>query len=360
LRSYQIVEFGAALEARDYPTPTPQGTEVLMAVRACGVCHSDLHLWHGYFDLGGGRRLTLDQRGVELPFTLGHEIVGEVAALGPDAARVAAGVEGGGGVEVGDKRIVYPWIGCGDCDACRRDDELLCNRLRTIGTRRDGGYSDYVMVPHPRYLVDYAGVPEDRAGTYACSGLTAYSALKRFAALGENDSLVIIGAGGVGLNAVLLSPQVVRAKVVVADIDAAKRDAAREAGAAHVVDNGAPDARAAVRELTGGGARAVIDFVGGPASVEFGLKVLGRGGTLLVVGLNGGQIDMSLALYPLKLLTVQGAYVGTLTEMHELMRLAKAGAAQPIPIATRPLAEATAALEDLEAGKVVGRVVLKP
>ncbi len=354
MRSYQIIEFGEALEARDYPTPAPQGTEVLMAVRACGVCHSDLHLWHGYFDLGGGRRLTLDQRGVELPFTLGHEIVGEVAAVGPDVARVAAGVE------VGDQRIVFPWIGCGDCDACRRDDELLCNRPRTIGTRRDGGYSDHVMVPHPRYLVDYSGVPEDRAGTYACSGLTAYSALKKFAALGERDSLVIIGAGGVGLNAVLLSPEVVRAKIVVADVDAAKRDAAREAGAAHVVDNGAPDALAAVRELTGGGAQAAIDFFGGPASVEFGLKVLGRGGTLLVVGLRGDQLAMSLAMFPLKLLTVQGSYVGTLAEMHELMRLAKAGQVPPIPIATRPLAEATAALEDLEAGKVVGRVVLKP
>ncbi len=167
MRSYQITEFGKPLEARDYPTPAPRGTEVLMRVSACGVCHSDLHIWQGYFDLGDGKRITFADRGVEPPFTLGHEIVGEVAAVGPEAA----------GVAVGDRRVVYPWIGCGDCLPCRRDENLLCETPHTIGTRRDGGYSDHVIVPHPRYLVDYAGVAEDLACTYACSGLTAYSAL---------------------------------------------------------------------------------------------------------------------------------------------------------------------------------------
>ena len=350
MRSYQIVEFGRPLEARDYPTPVPQGTEVLLRVHACGVCHSDLHIWKGYFDLGDGQRITIADRGVGLPFTLGHEIVGEVAALGPDAA----------GIEVGDRRVVFPWIGCGDCDACTRGDELLCGAPRNIGTRRDGGYSDHVMVPHPRYLIDYSGLPQDAACTYACSGLTAYSALKKFANLGEGDSIVIIGAGGVGLSTVRLAPAVVGAKIVVADVDPVKRAAAREAGADDVIDNGAPGAAAAVRKLTGGGAAAAIDFVGSPASARFGLDVLRRGGSLIVVGLYGDRLPMSLALFPLKMLTVQGSYVGTLAEMHELMRLAKAGDVQPIPISTRPLAEATAALEDLKAGRVVGRVVLKP
>ena len=351
MRSYQITEFGEALEARDYPTPEPRGTEVLVRVNACGVCHSDLHLWHGFFDLGDGKKITLADRGVELPFTLGHEIVGEVAAVGPEAS----------GIEVGDKRVVYPWIGCGGCEACQqRDDGLLCDTPRTIGTRRDGGYSDHVIVPHPRYLIDYAGVPEGLACTYACSGLTAYSALKKFAGLGDRDSIVLIGAGGVGLSAVSLAPAVIRAKVIVAEIDPVKREAAREAGADHVIDNGASDALATVRELTGGGSLAAIDFFCGPASVRFGVAALRRGGTLTVVGLHGKSLPMSLALFPLKLLTVRGAFVGSLAEMHELMDLAKAGRIGPIPIAARPMAEATAALEDLEAGRVVGRVVLEP
>ena len=243
--------------------------------------------------------------------------------------------------------------------ACRRDENLLCETPRTIGTGRDGGYSDHVIVPHPRYLVDYAGVDEDLACTYACSGLTAYSALKKFAGLGEGDSIVIIGAGGVGLSAVMLAPTTTGANVIVADVDPVKREAARAAGADHVIDNGAPDALAAVRELTGGGAQAAIDFFGGPASVRFGFAALRRGGTLTIVGLHGESLAVSLALFPLKLVTVRGSYVGTLAEMHELMDLAKAGRVAPIPISVRPMAEATAALDDLKAGRIVGRAVLR-
>ncbi|MFQ5971732.1 MAG: alcohol dehydrogenase catalytic domain-containing protein, partial [Alphaproteobacteria bacterium] len=103
--SYQVMEWGAPLEPREVPTPDPKGTEVLVRIAACGVCHSDLHIWDGYFDLGGGKRATMSDRGVHPPFTMGHEIVGEVAALGPEA----------GGVEVGARRVVFPWIGCRAC-----------------------------------------------------------------------------------------------------------------------------------------------------------------------------------------------------------------------------------------------------
>ena len=130
MQSQQIVEWGKPLEGREAPTPEPEGTEVLVRVTACGVCHSDLHIWDGYFDLGGGQRITLEDRGVHLPFTMGHEIVGEVEAIGPDAE----------GVEIGDKRVVYPWIGCGECAVCQADDELLCMTPRTLGTRKPGGY----------------------------------------------------------------------------------------------------------------------------------------------------------------------------------------------------------------------------
>src|SRR3546814_4226871 len=101
MHAWQIVDFGKPLEPRDYPDPTPTGTQVLLRVTGCGVCHSDLHLWDGYFDLGDGNRLELGNRGMALPFTMGHEIVGEVVAMGPDAA----------GVEIGPRRVVFPWIG---------------------------------------------------------------------------------------------------------------------------------------------------------------------------------------------------------------------------------------------------------
>jgi propanol-preferring alcohol dehydrogenase len=149
MRAMQIIEWGKPLEARDYPDPEPKGEEVLLRVEAAGVCHSDVHIWDGHFDLGGGQQISLESRGVHLPFTMGHEIAGEVAALGPHAS----------GVKVGDKVVVYPWIGCGECAVCRKGEELLCLSPRTVGTRRAGGYGTHVIVPHGRYLLPHEGVP---------------------------------------------------------------------------------------------------------------------------------------------------------------------------------------------------------
>ena len=348
--SYQIVDWGKPLEAREAPTPNPEGTEVLLRTEACGVCHSDLHIWSGYFDLGGGQRITLDQRGVTLPFTMGHEIVGEVVAVGPDAK----------GAAVGDKRVAFPWIGCGHCRHCDAGNDLLCLTPRYLGTRAHGGYSDHVIVPHPKYLIDYEGVPTKLACTYACAGLTAYSALKKIAPLTEDDYVVIIGAGGVGLSAVHIAASVIRGKVIVADMDGTKRAAARQAGAVETIDNSAPDAVETLLEITGGGAAATLDFVGMPATSQFGVDVLRKDGTHVVVGLYGDALSMPLPLFPFKMLTMRGTYTGSLGEMHELMDLVKAGKVPPIPVQPRPLAQATETLTDLRDGKVLGRVVLTP
>lgn len=351
MRAMQVVEWGQPLELREVPTPEPQGKEILVRITACGVCHSDLHIWAGYFDLGGGERIVMADRGVKPPFTMGHEPLGTVEALGPEAE----------GVEVGQSYIVYPWIGCGQCEACRSSStELLCLKPRVIGTRVDGGYAEYVIVPDAKYLVDYTGVPEDLACTYACSGLTAYSALRKIGELTDKDYLVTIGAGGVGLSAVHFASAVTPAKVITADVDGTKRAAARQVGADETVDNSDPDAVKKVVEMTGGGAAATIDFVGRPETARFGIDVLRRGGRQVQVGLYGEALPVPLPFFPLRMMSMVGSYVGTLDEMHELMALVKAGRVPPIPIETRPLEAANSALEDLTAGKVLGRVVLKP
>ena len=133
MKAYQITSWGQPLEECEVPTPEPTGSEVLIKITSCGVCHSDIHIWDGFFDLGGGKQIKLEDRGLGLPFTMGHEPVGEVVGLGPDAI----------GVSLGDKRIVYPWIGCGNCNVCKDNNELLCNNPITVGTRRNGGYADY-------------------------------------------------------------------------------------------------------------------------------------------------------------------------------------------------------------------------
>ena len=344
--SYQLTRFGGALERVESPPPEPAGTEVLLRTEACGVCHSDLHLQDGFFDMGGGRRLDLS-KGRTLPLTLGHEIAGMAAACGPEAV----------GVDMGARYVAYPWIGCGGCDTCGSGHEHLCAQPRALGVTRAGGFGDHVLVPHPRYLFAVGDLPLTLACTWACSGLTAFGAVRKVRARVDGRPLVIVGLGGVGFAALRLAQALTDASIVVADVDDATLEAGAEAGA-EVVDARAPDAAKRIRRATGGGAAAVIDFVGSESSAALGLGVLAAGGLLVVVGLFGGELRASLPLWPLRNLTVQGSYVGSLAEMRELMRLAAAGRAPSIPVAPRPLAEAQAALDDLRAGRAVGRIVL--
>lgn len=349
MRCCPITEFGQPLVEMDLPTPEPTGEEVLLEVDACGVCHSDLHIWEGYFDLGDGRKADLTG-GRELPMALGHEVAGRVIAKG-DAAK---------GVEIGDKRVIFPWIGCGQCDLCAGGDEHLCPRTRAIGVYVNGGFAEKVLVPHRRYLFDHGVVPAEVACTYACSGLTAYSALKKAQDAAKRGHLMIIGAGGVGLNALAMAKQITDAEVTVCDIDEAKLAKAKEMGAAHVINSGEKDAAKQVRGLTSGGPAAIIDFVGAPSSTGFALRTLGRKGTLVLVGLIGGSMPISLPTIPLTATTIVGSYVGSLAEMDELMALAREGAIPGLPVETRPLDQAQKSLDDIKAGAIVGRAVLTP
>ncbi|NNM72470.1 alcohol dehydrogenase [Enterovirga aerilata] len=350
MKSYQITAFGRPLELRCTAEPEPQGTEVLVRIERAGVCHSDLHIWHGYFDLGGGKRFEMTQR-MTLPFTLGHEIVGEVIAVGPDGDRAA----------IGRKGIVHPWIGCGSCPACDAGEELRCPKPRTIGTRRDGGYSDHVLVPHGRYIVPYGDLEPGLAATCACSGLTAYSALKKLPRMTAEDSLLVIGAGGVGLACVGLAGAVTPARVIVSDVGAAKREAALAQGAHAALDASGPEGRAEILETAGGRPpRAAIDFVGSPETLRLAMEAVDLGGTVVSVGLYGGELPISTALLPLRQITIRGSYVGSLEELRELVGIMQARKVRSVPVRTRPMAEVNAILADLEAGRIVGRTVMAP
>jgi alcohol dehydrogenase, propanol-preferring len=350
MRSFQVVQAGAPLQLAERPTPQPAGTEVLLKVLAAGVCHSDLHLSDGYFDLGGGKRLSLTERGMNLPVTLGHENVGEVVAFGPQAA----------GVKLGDRALVDPWMGCGECRVCKRGDEQLCLKPGSIGVFRNGGYSDFLMVPHPRYLFDIGDLDPARAAPLACSGITTYGALKKAGAIIKDEPLVIIGAGGLGLMCLALNTMMDNKPAIVVDIDPVKRDAAMKAGALAVVDGGAADAVQQIIKLTNGGAWAVIDYVGASKTVQLGVDSITKGGSVIIVGLFGGDITVSTPFFPLRAMAIRGSYVGSLPEMKELLDLVRAKGLPPVPLKTRRLDEVGGVLDELRAGKVVGRVVLTP
>jgi propanol-preferring alcohol dehydrogenase len=351
MKSYDVVDFGAPLKSTEKPTPKPQDTEVLLRTLAVGVCHSDLHIWEGWYDLGGGKKLTVKDRGLVPPLTMGHEIVGEVTAMGPEAF----------GVEIGDKRLVYPWIGCGSCPVCRRGEEQLCSAPRVLGAYRPGGYADHVLIPHPRYLLDLGTLSPVQAAPYACSGLTAFGALKR---VGERvfkeQPIMVIGAGGLGLMCLALLYAMGGKGAIVVDIDAKKREAALKAGALAAIDARANDAVKQAQQAAKGTLAAAIDFVGASATAKLGIDALPRGGKYVIVGLFGGDITLSLPLLPMRAVTVQGSYVGSLAEMKELLGLVAAGKVPPVPINQRQLHEINAVLEELKAGHIIGRAVLAP
>lgn len=346
--SYPFEAFGKPLAQALRETPHVTGSEVLVRVGSCGLCHSDVHLHEGYFDLGNGNKLDLS-RGIAPPRVLGHEIAGTVVAAGPDAS----------GVAVGDRRVVFPWIGCGTCAPCKTGHEEMCMAPRALGINRDGGFADHVLVPHPRYLFAYDPLPEAQACTYACSGLTAYGALRKCAPLGPGDTLLIIGAGGVGLSGVRMAAATLGSKPVVAEIDRGKWDLAREAGAADCIDPTDADATKTFMKASGGAA-AVIDFVGAAATFSYGLNALRKGGKLVCVGLFGGSAPVMPATLPLRAVTITGSYVGSLAEMGELMVLARRGDLPALPVTTRPLAEVNEALAALRSGAIRGRTVLQP
>lgn len=347
--SQKLVAYGQRLKAWNGETPAPRGGEVLVRVRNAGVCHSDVHLQDGYFDLGGGERLDIAS-GRALPFTLGHEVEGEVAALGPDAR----------GVRLGERVVVYPWIGCDGCALCARGDGHLCAKPRQIGVTIDGGYADHCLVPDAKYLFPYGAVDPALAATYACSGITAYGALAKAGGAAGDGPVLIVGLGGVGMAALSFACALYKTAPLVADIDPAKREAALAAGAGAAFDPADKGAAKAVRAATGGGVSAALDFVGADSSFAFASAALGRHGTLVVVGLLGGRMTMPLAMFPLKGITVTGSYVGSLGQFRAMMALVRDGRVAPIPIQTRPLADASRTLDDLRAGRVLGRAVLVP
>lgn len=350
MKSFQVCECGAPLKLVEAPTPEPVGTQVLLKVIAAGVCHSDLHIWDGFYELGGGKRMQLLERGIKLPLTMGHENVGEIVSAGPQAK----------GVKIGARVLAHPWMGCGECTVCKRGDEQLCKTPRNLGVFSNGGYADYLMVPHPRYLFEIGDLPPEKVAPLACSGVTTYGALKKAGAAIKDEPVVIIGAGGLGLMCLALNKMMGNKGAIVVDIDPLKRDAAKKAGALAVIDGNAPDAAQQLIAATNGGAWAVIDLVGSSKTAQLGVDSLTKGGKLIIVGLFGGDITVSTPFFPMRAMAIMGSYVGSLPEMKELLDLVRAKGLPPIPLRTRPLSDVNAALNDLRAGKIVGRVVLTP
>lgn len=353
MQSYDVVEWGKPLQSAIRATPTPTGTEVLVRIKFCGVCHSDVHIRDGYFDLGGGKKFHMSERGMKLPVTLGHEPYGTVIAAGPDAKDVPMGKD----------MLVFPWTGCGTCVRCLEGMDNHCMAPKYIGVQRSGGYADHLIVPHPRYLVDATGVDPAWAATLACSGLTTYSAAVKLLPIPKDEWVLVLGAGGLGLSAVAMLRGLGHERIVVADLDASKFAAARAAGALATIPAGAADAldqlKAATGAASGGMIYGAIDLVGAAQTFQLAYAALRKGGKYVVCGLYGGEATISIVPTVQRAIMVQGSYVGSPQELREIVALAKAGKIKPLPLEVRAADRISETLDQLKAGTLIGRVVAK-
>jgi alcohol dehydrogenase, propanol-preferring len=356
MRSMRLVADGQRLEAKSIEIPRPGPRSVLVKVAAAGVCHTDLHLISGAYDMGEGRRLSTTDGGKRLPLTPGHEISGTVQELGSGAESA--------GLRAGDPVVVYPWIGCGDCRKCRAGKENLCEGAPAfLGFMKDGGYAEYVLVADARYLVRADGLDPSQSATLACSGLTAFTTIRK-CGLRAGELLLIVGAGGLGTAAIQIAKKTTEATVAVADVDESKLEWATKLGADHVFNTSALDPgglASRVRSVNQGrGADAVADFVGTPATTSSGFRLLGREGRLVLVGLVGGSAQLSLPLFPLRGAQIAGNFTGTLADLVELVDLARRGTLAPVVTGAYRLEDANEVLSKLGRGEIEGRAVLKP
>lgn len=350
MRCYELKEFGSPLVETARFIPVPTTTELVVSVKGAGLCHSDVHICDGYFDLGGGKKAPL--AGVDLPLIPGHEIAGEVLAVGPDVV----------GVKAGDVVLVDPWIGCGQCETCAAGDDHLCNKPRFMGLNSDGGFTDCVLVPHERYVIDLQGLDPVAMAPYACSGLTAFGAIKKLRSVMQSQPIVIIGAGGLGLMALHILSMLGARGAVVVELDERRRQAALDAGALAVFDPAEPKVGRAIKDFLSAQVPGVIDFVGSEQTTTLGFNLLGRGGKLVIVGLFGGSATFPIAMFPSRGVSIEGSYIGSHADLEELIELARGREGGPPPLAVdpRPMNSANDAILDLRNGNVVGRVVLVP
>jgi propanol-preferring alcohol dehydrogenase len=338
--AYRLTATGRA-EVVDVPEPRPDPGEVLLRVRAAGVCRTDL----GLLRSGGPR----------MPVTLGHEIVGDVLDAGPDADGGAAGTT----------VAVYELIGCGRCGPCRRGEDNLCREgvPEVPGITRDGGMAEMVVVP-ARNLVDIGEVDPLEAAPLTDAGMTALHAVERARPwLAADAAVMVIGVGGLGHLAVQFVAATSDTSIIAVDVDQERLDHAAGLGAAHGVLSGEGVARRVLAANNGRRIDAAVDFVGSQESLDLAGQVVARGGAIVVTGGGGGRLSIDAVMgagrAPEREVTMVHTFGGSRADLEQALALAQAGQVKTT-VQAFGLAEAGHALAELEAGRVLGRAVVVP
>ena len=324
----------------DRPDPAIGPGEALVRVRACAVNHLDLWVRGG---LPG-----LDP---ELPHILGNDIVGTIEAVGEGVTQVTAG----------QRTLVLPTLSCGACAACAKGDDHRCRSYDVIGRKRNGGYAEYVSVPAANCLPYPGELPWEQAAAVPLVFVTAWHMLVTRAQVQAGEDVLVMGAGsGVGSAAIQIA-RLHGARVIATVGSAAKREQALALGASDTIDHAQEDVAARVRTLTGKkGADIVVEHVGGRV-FEAGVASLARDGRLVTCGATiGGKVTLDVNLLFGRHLTLLGSWMGRRSDLHDALQHVASGALKPVVDSVRPLAEARAAHERIEARAHFGKLVLVP
>ncbi len=348
MKAWICTEAGAELHVADVEEAILEPTGLVVEVEYCGLCHSDLHRWHGTTDLG--RRGIVKRPNSANPFAMGHEIVGRIVKTGPEVS----------GRALGEAVVVYPWFGCGTCKSCLAGQDNMCTSgSRSLGFSNHGGFARRVTVPHERYAVPLGDLAPAQAAPLACAGLTVRSAIRKIEPLEPEETVILIGAGGVGLTAIAVLYALGHRRIVSIDLDPAKEDAAKAAGAASFVCLSEGMEPSELIEALGGKVKSVIDFVNSASSASLAFELLAKGGKMVQVGLYGGELVIPLPLLTGAGLTIQGSLTRTLEDLHDVVALARQGMLPQIPVKILPRADVNDALVRLDRGNVTGRMILK-
>lgn len=338
----RIHEYGQGLVVEEIPRPTPGPGEVLIRVDGAGFCHSDIHV------LDGDIRIL-----PKLPMVLGHENAGHVAAVGTGVTHVREG----------DAVAVFGGWGCGYCDYCVKGEEQLCAAPQWAGlSLHDGGYAQYLLVPHERYLVELTSLSPVEAAPLTDAALTPYRAIKKALPFIDPDyPTLVVGVGGLGQYGLKLLALLTASPIIAVDVRDDKLTQARTLGASHVLDGRDTNVAAKILELTGGrGVCASFDFVGSDATLALSIQSTRALGKVSQIGLAGG----TARLKPLESARFEVLFEttlwGTVRELREVIGLAESGRLTTIPVETAPLATINDVYARLKRGEIAGRAVITP
>jgi propanol-preferring alcohol dehydrogenase len=331
---------GEPLRLEELPIPEPTGTEIRIRVAGCGVCHTDLHI------------ARTDRLRVERPITLGHEIAGWIDAAGPDAAPELRRAR----LHDGDAVVIFGGWGCGVCGQCTRGEEQRCDAGTSPGFQRDGGYAEYLLVPHARHLVPIGELDAVEAAPLADAGVTPWRAVQRATPwLLPDAHVLLIGLGGLGQFALQYLRRIPELTIAVRELSPDKLALADELGA----DLGLLDGDESLVALgLGGPADVVFDFVGNDSTLDYAVRNVAAGGLVSMVGEAGGRFEFSFDHVPVEASITTTAW-GSLADLREVVRLARRGRMR-WTVERMPLSEAAAAHDKLAEGRVTGRIVLVP